>query len=120
MQYKLTSILLAVTTLLSAQTNTEIYLFDLNSKEDVLLLSNPRNISNNQGYDSQPFFFANDNLIYAGTRDGNTEIIAYTKGDSHQFNHPTAGGEYSPQYISGKQAVSAIRLDPDGLQRLYT
>lgn len=120
MKCMLTTLLLAISALLGAQAETEIYLFDLILETDTPTLSNQRNISNNEGYDSQPFFLTNDILIYAGTRDGNTEIIQYADGTSTQFNHPTLGGEYSPQFMPGKRGVSAVRLDPDGLQRLYS
>ena len=40
----------------SAQPNTEVYLFDIAIKENTLPLINKRNISNNPGYDNQPFF----------------------------------------------------------------
>lgn len=104
---------------LAAQTNTEIHLFDVVTDGDKTTISNGQNISNSEGYDSQPFFLAKDVLIYAGARNGNTEILQYTKGKVRQFNNPTEGGEYSPQFIEGKRGISAVRLDPDGLQRLY-
>jgi hypothetical protein len=35
------------------------------------------------------------------------------------MNLPTEGGEYSPIRIPNSKDLSAVRLDPDGLQRLY-
>lgn len=108
-----------VTLPLIAQTNTEIHLFGLSQKNGQLKLSPSKNISNSKGYNSQPFFMEDNKIIYAGTRDGNTEIIQYEKGDEIVFNKSTKGGEYSPQPIPGSPSISAVRLDPDGYQRLY-
>ncbi|AWH75270.1 hypothetical protein DCS32_14180 [Dokdonia sp. Dokd-P16] len=114
-------ILLIITTQFAAsQTETEIFLLDINKADNGDTLTNKRNISNNPGYDSQPQFLANDIIIYAGERDGQTEIIQYTRGTTRQFNKATSGGEYSPQFMKGKRGISAVRLDPDGLQRLYS
>lgn len=47
---------------LIAQSNTEVYLFDLKKNNNSFELSNQRNISNNEGYDNQPSFY-NDNIV---------------------------------------------------------
>lgn len=120
MKLTITTLLLGIAATLSAQSNTEIHLFDLLSQGEKITVVNGKNISNSEGYDSQPYFLTKDVLIYAGTRNGNTEIIQYTKGKERQFNAVTEGGEYSPQMISGGRTVSAVRLDPNGYQRLYS
>lgn len=108
------------TILSSAQPNTEVFLFDLNSKNGNFQLSNFKNISDNQGYDNQPSFMDDGTILYVGTRNGQTDIIQYDiKNDSKTWICNTEGGEYSPLKIPNQQAVSAIRLDPDGKQRLY-
>lgn len=108
------------TILSSAQPNTEVFLFDLNTKNGNFQLSNFKNISDNQGYDNQPSFMDDGTILYVGTRNGQTDIIQYDiKIDSKTWICNTEGGEYSPLKIPNQQAVSAIRLDPDGKQRLY-
>ncbi len=103
-----------------AQPNTDIFLFDLNTKNGVFELSNMRNISNNEGYDNQPSFMDNNTILYAGTRNGQTDIVKYNINyDSKIFVNHTDGGEYSPLKIPNTNAVSAIRLDKDGKQFLY-
>ena len=101
-----------------AQPNTEIYLFELSKKG----ISNPKNISNNEGYDNQPSFWSDSkSVLYARTVNGQTEIARYfidTKKTDIISNTPQ-GGEYSPLKIPGKDAISAIRLDTTGLQLLY-
>ena len=105
-----------------AQTNTEVYLFDLIKKDDGYSLSNKRNISNNKGYDSQPHFYDNNTILFSSSRDGQTDIARYTINDSIKvfLNYTPKGGEYSPQRIPGTENVSAVRLDDSGLQRFYS
>ncbi|WP_051209704.1 DUF6265 family protein [Gelidibacter mesophilus] len=103
-----------------AQPNTDIFLFDLNTAENSFALSNFRNISENEGYDNQPSFMNNKTILYAGTRNAQTDIVKYNLNyGSKTWVCYTEGGEYSPLKIPNQNAVSAIRLDPDGKQRLY-
>lgn len=115
------SILFALSTFLSfAQPNTDVFLFDLITEKDGFKLSNFQNISNNEGYDNQPSFMDNETILYAGTRNAQTDIVKYDlKYGSKTWICFTEGGEYSPLKIPNQNAVSAIRLDPDGKQRLY-
>ncbi|MEO0570077.1 MAG: nuclear transport factor 2 family protein [Bacteroidota bacterium] len=108
--------------LILAQPNTEVYLFDLDMAEDKIGLFNPKNISNNEGYDNQPSFMDNNTLLYAATRDGQTDILKFdiVKGSVKTWITDTpTGSEYSPLKMPEKSSISAIRLDLDGLQRLY-
>lgn len=105
-----------------AQPNTEVYLFDLKINEGKTELLNPKNISNNEGYDNQPSFLDENTLVYAATRDEQTDILKFDiiKGSVKTWITDTpTGSEYSPLKIPNKESVSAIRLDLDGLQRLY-
>lgn len=105
-----------------SQVNTEVYLFDLKMENGNPQLTNPKNISNNLGYDNQPSFLNNNTLLFSSTRADQTDILKFDiEGGSTTTwltNTPT-GSEYSPLKIPGKDAVSAIRLDLDGLQLLY-
>lgn len=114
-------VLFAFTSILSfAQPNTEVFLFDLNTDKGSFQLSNYKNISDNKGYDNQPSFIDNETILYAGTRNDQTDIVQYdTNYGSKTWLCYTEDGEYSPLKIPKQNAVSAIRLDPDGKQRLY-
>ena len=107
---------------IQAQSNTEVYLFDLEMADGNPVLSNPKNISNNEGYDNQPSFWDDGTVLFASTRADQTDIrqLNINEGSTYKWltNTPT-GSEYSPLKIPRKDAVSAIRLDLDGLQRLY-
>ena len=100
---------------------TEIYLFELVSSSDSLSFKNGKNISKNKGYDNQPSFYSNDSLIYARTRNGQTDIAGYHPEISENFwiSHTKIGSEYSPKKIPNSTSVAAVRLDTTGLQRLY-
>ncbi len=104
-----------------AQPNTEIYLFDLEITEGIPKLTNKTNISNNAGYDNQPSFYDDTTLIFSATRNGQTDIRSYdiTTGQSKWITDTPGGSEYSPTRIPNGSAISAIRLDTTGLQRLY-
>ncbi|MBJ7881149.1 DUF6265 family protein [Gelidibacter salicanalis] len=103
-----------------AQPNTEVFLFDLNGANGTFKVSNFKNISNNDGYDNQPSFMDNGTILYAGTRNAQTDIIKYNLNYGLKtWISFTEGGEYSPLKIPNQNAVSAIRLDPDGKQHLY-
>jgi hypothetical protein len=102
-----------------AQSNSEVFLFDL-SKDGTL--SNQKNISNNLGYDSQPSFYSKDKILFAATRNRQTDILLYDLNTHKKLgflSNTPKGGEYSPQRIPNSDHVSAVRLDNDGLQRFY-
>ncbi len=119
---KLTILLLTFLTfyISSAQTNTEVFLFDLHQKNEIAL-SNKRNISNNEGYDNQPSFFNDNIILFSSTRNDQTDIAAYSirEAKTQWITNTPNGGEYSPTKIPNQEEVSAIRLDKDGKQLLY-
>ena len=107
---------------LQAQPNTDVYVFDLNIENNKVGLSNPKNISNNEGYDNQPSFLNDTSVLFASTRSDQTDIRLFNieaGSISSWISDTPTGSEYSPLKIPNKNAVSAIRLDLDGLQRLY-
>jgi hypothetical protein len=118
---KILFLFLCTSSVITAQINTEIHLFDIEISGENYQLINGKNISKNTGYDSQPYFY-NDNLVlFASARNGQTDIASYNIRD-HQFsyiNNTKNGGEYSPQKIPNSKNISAVRLDDDGLQRFY-
>lgn len=102
------------------QADTDVFLFDLEQQDGKILLSNPKNISNNKGYDNQPSFIDDNTVIYAGTRNEQTDIVKYSiKYDSKIWINHTDGSEYSPLLIPNQKAVSSIRLEKNGDQKLY-
>ena len=80
-----------------------------------------KNLSQNAGYDNQPSFWSENELLYASTRNGQTDVVRHHLAtNKKEWRCATAiGSEYSPLRIPEREAFSAIRLDTTGRQRLY-
>lgn len=117
----LTFLTLFISATLYCQTNTEVHFFDIFKTENGYGLKNGINISNNKGYNSQPFFYSDNEILYASFKNGNTEIVLHqlASGINELKSNTQDGGEYSPQRIPNSDNISAVRLDSDGLQRFY-
>ena len=122
MTKSLSILLLFAGNLILAQpsSNSEIFVADISVSENIVTIGTPKNITNNPGYDNQPSF-AFGLLLYAGTDGNQTEIKSWAAntGKTERINKATSGGEYSPQLATDGIGITAVRLDPDGLQRLY-
>ncbi|WP_452232038.1 nuclear transport factor 2 family protein [Lacinutrix sp. MEBiC02595] len=113
--------LISISVNLFAQSNTEVFLLDITSTNGIMALENLKNISNNAGYDNQPSFYDNNTVLFSSTRNKQTDIKKYhINTDTVSWKTNTAyGSEYSPLKMPNKASVSAVRLDENGLQRLY-
>lgn len=103
------------------QPNTEVYLFDLNTTGNQIEISNGKNISNNEGYDNQPSFQDEATILFASTRNKQTDILQYNSktGSKKWLSNTPQGSEYSPMQIPDSKSISAVRLDTTGQQFLY-
>jgi hypothetical protein len=121
MKYNLLFLFALCFTLSFSQSNTEIFLFDLETNSSKIELKSAKNISNSEGYDNQPSFLNDDKIVYVSTRNGQTDIAQhFTNYGSKVWVNYSNGSEYSPLKIPNKNTVSAVRLDIDGKQRLYS
>jgi len=103
-----------------SQSDTEVFLFDIETTTSKIEVKNAKNLSNNKGYDNQPSFLNDRYIVFASTRNDQTDIAKYdTRYDSKSWLNFSEGGEYTPLKIPNKNEVSAVRLDKDGKQRLY-
>lgn len=104
-----------------AQGESEVYVANLVFSEENFQVENFKNISNNPGYDNQPYFTSNEDLLYVRNNEGQTDIARHSlsKNSYEWVNKSTPGSEYSPQSIPNSNDIAAVRLDPDGKQRLY-
>ncbi len=104
-----------------AQENAQIVVLTIEPVYEGLQLTNFKNISNNDGYNNQPSFSSNETVLFAGNNAGQTDISEYNLNSNIQkfINSKTDGSEYSPQKFPSNNDVAAVRLDKDGLQRLY-
>jgi len=103
-----------------AQPATEVVLFDL-SVTSTPVATNGRNISVHQGYDNQPFFHPDKDILYYTSADntGHTDIVQYdySTGKSQALT-ATPEREYSPTVTPDKKFVSCIMQRDNGAQDL--
>ncbi|MDP2089838.1 MAG: hypothetical protein Q8J84_10615 [Flavobacteriaceae bacterium] len=105
-----------------AQSSTEIYVFDFKNTDEKITLTNPVNISDNEGYDSQPFFLPNvDEILFSSNRNGQTDLVKYSlKTNQKEWLINTSASEYSPTLTPQNDAVSYIKLEENGTQLLWS
>jgi hypothetical protein len=120
-KYQISFVFLFTCSLLIAQSNTEVFVINLEFSGNGFNIENFKNVSNNPGYDSQPFFIDNEHIVYARTYNNQTDIATYHLNTELQINlsDTKIGGEYSPQKIPNSNYYASVRLDTTGLQRLY-
>ncbi len=114
-------VLFIICSTLNAQSDTEVYLMKIKIDKEKIELTSLKNVSNNKGYDNQPSFYNDTTLLFSSTRNKQTDIALYKipEKTTSWITQTAMGSEYSPLKIPSKEAVSAIRLDTTGLQRLY-
>jgi len=125
MHFKLapTFLILFLCVTIYGQNATEIYLFDLVKTEDSYVIKNPVNISKNKGFDNQPSFSEDGrSILFSSVRKGQMDIAQYEIFDDYRtWLTNTEANEFSPQsYPKKKKYFTAVRLESDGTQLLYT
>ena len=115
--FKGTICLLGITTVVCAQPSTEVMLAHLDLKSGSV--TNLVNISQNQGYDNQPFFIP-QGVLFSAQNGAQTEVMLYHFTDQKlQRITQTSGSEYSPTLMPDSAHFSAILLEADGTQLLW-
>lgn len=100
---------------------TDIYVATIEPSTDGgIRIGAPANISNNPGYDNQPFFVDAGSLLFTSMREGKqTDVYEYAVASrSLKRWTNTETSEYSPTPAPGGR-VSVIRVESDGRQRLW-
>lgn len=104
-----------------AQSDTQVFLFDVFQNNDSIAVENGRNISRNPGYNNQPSFYDDNRILYARNTHGQTDIALYDiKTGNTSLITKNSGGEFSPKRLPETDSIAAVRLDTNGLQRLYS
>ena len=103
--------------------DTEIYLAPMKVVDGTITIGAPADITNNPGYDNQPFFTADGrSILFTSIRNGTqTDIYRYdiTSAQITQVTN-TPESEYSPTITpSGTLAVVRVELDGQSTQRLW-
>ncbi len=103
----------------TAQTGTEVYLFDVSNDGETWSLSNPLNVSQNVGYDNQPSFSPDGTILYfTSNRNGETDLVAYDIGSGGKtwVTETAKRSEYSPTITPDGNHISFISLTNEGVQ----
>ncbi len=110
---------------------TRIYTLDINRSKDLLVFTNPQLISNNKGYNNQPYFAPDGDYIFYASNNGhgNTDIYRYRmakksplifwqKQNKRLTKTPEA--EYSPRMKPDGTEINCVRVEKDTVtQWLY-
>ena len=102
--------------------NSEIHVFDLNYKNGNYSLTKGMNISNNRGYDNQPYFTSkSQTLLFVSMRDGKqTDIYEYdlkTQQTNQLTNTPFS--EYSPKVSDNNNSITFVSEGGDPYQSVW-
>ncbi|MEM1205139.1 MAG: hypothetical protein AAGN66_18050 [Acidobacteriota bacterium] len=101
---------------------TDIYLAPVIADADTVELGPLVRVTDRDGYDNQPHFSPDGKTVYFTSigEDGQADIRAYdvASGKSRAVTE-TPESEYSPTPVPGADALSVIRVEADGTQRLW-
>ncbi len=111
----------ATATAAVAQTNSDVFLAPLLVQNHRVTVGVPANITNRSGYDDQPSFSDDGEVVYyTSQRDGQTDIYRYDRiNRSTTQVTATPESEYSAQVIPGSSWLSVVRVEADSSQRLW-
>jgi len=107
-----------------APPDTEIYLLPMKLANGAITLGSPADITNNPGYDNQPFFTADSrSILFTSIRGGGTQTDIYRydiqTAQTTQVT-TTPESEYSPTITpGGTLAVVRVEQDEQKTQRLW-
>lgn len=107
---------------LAQMPETDLWLFDLEKKQNVYQAVNPRNITNRAGYDNQPAFTADGkSILYVSIRDdGQADIYRYDIKSKLQTNLTKSRvSEYSPTILPDESGFSVVVVEADSTQRVW-
>ncbi len=115
------SVFLTFYTPLFSQPATDIYLADLEVKDGHIEVGSLLNMTDRDGYDSQPMFFTDGSLFYTSIReDGQADIYQYNLQTKSTIRiTQTQESEYSPTIMPDENHFSTVRVEADSSQRLW-
>ena len=110
--------------LAQAAPGTDIWVMDLQESSGQVRVSDPVRISNRAGYDNQPHFGPGGTyVLYTSIDDaGQADILRYdfSSGRSENLTRTASESEYSATLMPGGGRFSAIRVEADSTQRLWS
>lgn len=106
----------------AAQADTDIHLITLDRSGDrIVVTAPPVPVTDRTGYDDQPQFTADGDVLYTSIRDGQADTWRYDveTGRSRRLTR-TPESEYSPTPMPGGERFSVVRVEADSAQRLWS
>ena len=98
----------------------DIYYGPVTWKEGLPHIETLENITRREGYDSQPAFLPDGNILYTSIRGDQADIFRYEpKTGKHIQLTDTAESEYSPTPMADGKHFSTVRVEADQTQRLW-
>ncbi len=120
MKYTLLIINLFICFIVKAQLpNTDIWLFKLQTKKQVISIKLGKNITNRNGYDNQPSYSADSKKIYFVSikEDKQADIYYYDLGSEKIIQlTKTLESEYSPTEMPDKKSITCVTVLKDSSQ----
>lgn len=113
---------------LSSHAQTDIWLIEINTDKTVKIES-AKNITNRAGYDNQPSFSKDHQGLYytkmlnnnLGEQQADIFYYHFASNKHSNLTRTIQSSEYSPLETPLKeQQLSIIKVEPDGVQRLWT
>jgi hypothetical protein len=98
-----------------AQNTTDIFIADVSVTDGTLRIGAPRNVTQRDGYDNQPWFLPDGSaFLYSSDRDGQTDIFRYElAGGSSVRVTNTPENEYSPSLPLDGSRMMVVRWPTD-------
>jgi len=103
--------------------DSEVHVFDLSFNDGRYLLKNGANISNNDGYDNQPFFTdKSETMLFVSVRDGKqTDVFEYHLNSKKTTQlTKTPHSEYSPKTLNKNKGISFVSEGGNPYQSVWT
>ena len=117
------ALLAALPTVARAQTDTDIFLVTMErTGAGVALVGAPVAVTDRAGYDNQPAFLPDGSaLLYTSLRGDQADSYRYdlSSGQATRLTR-SPESEYSPTPIPGRDRFSAVRVEADSAQRLWS
>ena len=104
-----------------APPSSDIFIVDLKNKEGHLKFGQPMKITASVGYNNQPSFLPNGRaVLYTSIRGKQADIYRYEihSGATTQVTN-TPESEFSPTLMPDGKNISVVRVEADGMQRLW-